>query len=423
MFGALLVVGGILLGQADSVPVADLKLEVRQLVRQLNAPRLADRNTAEERLLALGPEVLEHLPSPTDNAPAEVQQRVARIRQVLQKQMARSTAQASTVTLRGNLPLPEILSALEEQTGNKITGMQGFDPRDVDVTLEVNFNKTPFWQALDQVVDQANLTVYNYGAEKAVTLRPRSEGLAPRVGRAYYQGPFRFEPTQIEAARDLRNVSQKSLHLTIEVAWEPTLAPISLLLPMNRIEAMDEDGNLLPVDGQQAELEVPVTADSMASELRIPFVLPPRSVKQITQLTGVMKALLPGKIETFRFEDLEKAKDVEQRVAGVTVMLEGVRKNNELWEVRVRVRFDNAGEALQSHRGWIFDNEVYLQGPDGKPITWGTYETTRQTENEVGLAYMFSLEGSLAGHTLVYKTPAVILTAEIPYQIKDVPLP
>jgi len=131
---------------------------------------------------------------------------------------------------------------------------------------------------------------------------------------------------------------------------------------------------------------------------------------------------LPGKTETFRFQDLEQAKEVEQRIAGVTVMLEGARKNNELWEIRLRVRFDEAGQALQSHRNWIFDNEVRLQNPEGKSITWGSYETTRQTENEVGLAYLFSVE-SLQGFTLVYKTPGVILTTEIPYEIKDVPLP
>jgi len=423
MVGALLVLGGVLFGQADAAPRPDLELEVRRLVRQLNSPRLAERNSAEERLLKLGPEVLEYLPASGDHMPAEVEQRVARLRQVLQKEVARSTAQASTVTLRGNLPLGEILSAMEKQTGNKITGMGGFDPHASTQRLEVRFDEKPFWQAIDEVVDQANLTVYNYGPEKAVTLRPHSEGLAPRVGRAWYQGPFRFEAVRIEAARDLRNAAQKSLSLTVEVAWEPTLVPISLLLPMSRIEAIDEEGHLLPLDSPQAELEVPITADSMASELRIPLVLPPRSVQQIAQLRGVMTALLPGKIETFRFQDLEKAKDVEQRIAGVTVTRVGGRKNHELWEVRLRVRFDHAGEALQSHRGWIFDNEVYLEGTDGKPITWGTYETTRQTENEVGLAYMFSVEGSLAGHTLVYKTPGVILTAEIPYQVKDIPLP
>jgi PAS domain-containing protein len=423
MFGAFLVVSGILLGQtAPTPPAAELKLEVRRLVRQLNAPRLADRNAAEERLLGLGPAVLEHLPTAAENTPAEVEQRVARVRQVLQQKLARSAAQASTVTLRGNLPLSDIIAALEEQTGNTIVGMQGFNPRALDLTLEVALDQTPFWQALDQVADQANLTVYNYGPEKAVTLRPRVEGLVPRVGRACYQGPFRFEPSQIEAVRNLRAPTQQSLNLTLEVAWEPKLSPISLLLPMDRIEAVDENGNRLTVDGQLAELEVPVTADAMASELRIPLVLPPRSVKQIARLKGAMTALLPGKIETFRFKDLEQAKEVEQRIAGVTVMLEGARKNNEVWEVRIRVRFDDAGQALQSHRNWIFDNEVSLQDPDGKSITWGSYETTRQTENEVGLAYLFSVE-SLKGFTLLYKTPGVILTTEIPYEIKDVPLP
>ena len=83
-------------------------------------------------------------------------------------------------------------------------------------------------------------------------------------------------------------------------------------------------------------------------------------------------AMIPGRIETFRFTKLAGAKDVQQRIAGVTVTLEEVRKNNEAWEVRMLVRFDDAGDALASHRTWIFSNEAYLEGPDGKPIAYDT---------------------------------------------------
>ena len=53
------------------------------------------------------------------------------------------------------------------------------------------------------------------------------------------------------------------------------------------------------------------------------------------------------------------------------------------------VRFDDAGDALASHRQWIFNNEAYLEGPDGKPIAYDSFETTAQGKNEVGMAYLF----------------------------------
>jgi len=424
MFGVLLVFGGMLAGQVERpADTSAMNLEVRRLVRQLNAPRKAERDAAEERLTALGPAVLDHLPPPSETMAAEEKLRLGRIRQALQQQQARAVAQGSTVTLQADaMPLSEILAALEAQSGNKIAGGAELKQRGFDPALKASFDKTLFWHALDQVLDQAKLTVYSFGEDKAVTLRPQIAAQPPRCGRAHYQGPFRFEPTSVEARRDLRDPAQQSLSVVLEVAWEPRLAPISLQLPLDRLEAVDENGNRLPVDGRQAEWEIPVTPESMAKDLRIPLALPPRSVKQIAQLKGTMTALIPGKVETFRFENLEGAKDVEKRVAGVTVILEGVRKREKIHEVRVRVRFDDAAESLQSHRTWIFDNEVHLEGPDGKPIAWGTYETTRRTENEVGVAYFFDLE-KLAGHTLVYKTPGAILSAEVPFEIKEIPLP
>jgi PAS domain-containing protein len=160
-----------------------------------------------------------------------------------------------------------------------------------------------------------------------------------------------------------------------------------------------------------------------AVTLEIPFELPSRDVKSIARLKSKLTALLPGKVETFRFGDLEEANQVEKRIAGVTVVLEQVRKNRAVWEIRLAVRFDEAGDALESHRTWIYDNEIYLEAADGESTEWATFETTRQTEDEVGAAYYFAVDGPLTGYTLVYKTPALILSKEIEYEIGGIDLP
>lgn len=425
MFGALVAFGGLFLCQADHATAAGpLPMEVRRLVRQLDAPRLADRNTAEQKLIGLGPGVLEHLPGVSESVSAETRQRLDRIRQVLQQELAREAAAASTVTLRGQaLPLGEILAAIQQQTANPIAGAGELKQMGIDPKLEIDFDQTPFWEAIDQVLDRANLAVYSFGQPKALTVRPRGPGQPGRCGRACYGGPFRFEPTSVEARRDLRDLAQQSLHVVLEVTWEPRLAPIVLQLPLKQVEALDDSGGRITVENREAEWEVPVSPDAMAKELRIPLALPPRSVQKIARLKGTLTALLPGKIETFRFADLSGAGPLQQRIAGVTVAVEGTRKSSKGHEIRLRVRFDQANEALQSHRNWIFDNEAYLEGPDGKRIAWGSYETTRQTDNELGIAYLFPVQEPLAGYTMVYKTPGLILSAAIPFEVKDLPLP
>ena len=426
MFGSLAVMAGILLGQADTPLDEDLGLQVRRLVRQLDALELDRRNDAEQQLVKLGPAILNLLGELEEGKSAEVKQRIGRIRQKLQRVLAESAVKASVVTLRGEaMPLSKILSAIQEQTGNTIVDFRRrFGQQAPDPELDVDFDKTPFWEALDRVLDQAELSVYPYGEAKAVSVVARTDTQLPRSAQASYSGPFRFEAIGIRAERDLRNPGNDSLVLTLEVAWEPRLAPINLQQRMADLMAVDENGAPLPIAVRQAELEVPVNPESMAVELTVPLALPPRNVKQIAQLKGSLTALVPGKIETFRFKDLAEAKNVERRVAGVTVVLEQVRKRNEgIWEVRMGVRFDQAGGALASHRTWIEENEAFLEGPDGKPIDWATFETTRQTENEVGFAYLFGLDGPLAGHSFVYKTPGMIFSAGLEYQVKGIDLP
>lgn len=425
MIQSLLLVTGLLVAQSAPAPDEGLAAEVRRLVRQLDAPQLAQREAAEKALLKLGPQVLDLLPPIESRTPAEVAQRVGRLRQRLQTQLAESAARVSKVTLeQDQIPLSKALAAIEKQTGNKIVdtradrGAAAADPE-----IRVELQSVPFWRALDEVLDEAEMDVYLYGEEKALRIVPRPEGHGPRAGRAAYAGPFRIEPIRIYADCDLRQQANRSLGVILELTWEPRLAPISLQARLADLSAVDNRGEPISIDTQGAELEVPIEPDALAKELKVPLALPSREAKKIASLKGRFTALLPGKTETFRFSKLPEAKDVQQRAAGVTVTLEQVRKNNRSWEIRVMVRFDEANEALQSHRGWIFDNEVYLEGPEGKRVKPGVFETIRQTKNEVGVAYLFRSELPLEQYSLVYKTAGLILPVPLEFELRDIELP
>ena len=424
MLHSTLLIALVLSGQAPSTVDDDLRATVDRLVVQLNARQLTQREAAEERLLELGPDVLGLLPPVTPRMKAEVRQRVERIRQKLQRSVAESAASASSVTLAAErMPLSQVLAALEEQSGNKIVDFrERFGQPVTDRALNVDFDKTPFWQALDRVLDLAELSVYPFGEERAICLVAREDAPLPRGASASYSGPFRIEPIRIFARDELRDPQGRLMQLTLEVAWEPRLKPISLVQRMADLKAVDENGDELALDDTQAELEIPA-GDATTVELILPMALPPRRVEQIARLQGRLTAMIPGRIETFTFDDVTRAKNVQKRAAGVTVTLDQARKNNDLWEVRMRVRFDRPGEALQSHRGWILDNEAYLVDAQGKPIPCDTTEVTGQSENEMGIAYLFFLDNPPTGYRFVYKTPGAVVAKEFDYEIKGVKLP
>ncbi len=409
---------------SQSASADELSTTVKKLVRQLDAPRLAEREKAEADLLGLGPEAVELLPEAGPRTSAETKERLGRIRRKLEEAAAQSAAAAATVTFHGEgVPLSKFLEEVERQTGNKIVDRrEKFGQEKTDPALKIDLDKVPFWEALDRVLDQAGMTVYPYATEPAVSFVARPEN-AVRGGHTVYPGPFRIEPTAVIATRELNDLEEGSLQVKLQVSWEPRLRPISLRQQFADLKAADENGRPLSVNGSGGELEAQVDRDDTTVEMYLPFALPSRDVKKIASLDGAIDVILPGKAAEFRFDKLTASKMVEKRVGGVTVIFEEARRSEDVWEIAVSVRFDKAGSALESHRGWIFNNEAYLETPEGKKIKDDGFETTQQTENQIGLTYLFNLDTPPDKMTFVYKTPTAILPARFEYRLKEISLP
>jgi hypothetical protein len=407
--------------------------ELHQLVQQLNDDRAAERDAAEARLLELAGSIaaevdrfLEMLPDESAEMPLAVRERLARIRNTVQDRVAKAAVQGTKVRLSAKkMPLAEVFAAIEKQTGNRFVDNRdpdaGGNPPQSAVTVELK--DEPFWPAIDRVLDQAAAGIYAYGGEDALSIVSRPPGDAARYGRASYSGPFRVELLEVQAQRNLRQPASDSLKLQLEVAWEPRLRPIAISQPVADIEAIADDGKKLTIEQPQAVLDVEVPGGTQAAEVILPFELPPRGAKRIRSLRGKLRALVPGRQVTFRFDDLAKGAGKTKRLGGIQVTIDDVRKNNEIWEIHMRFALDEANSALESHRGWVFQNLSYLEGKDSEPIDNAGFETTRQTANEVGIAYLFDLPQGVEGLTWVYKTPAAIVELPVAYELKNIALP
>jgi hypothetical protein len=423
---------------ADS-PDAELALRVDQLVRRLGDARAAERETAEKELLEIAgasgrqaARLLALLPEPNELMPPGVLDRLAQIRRQVEARAAKASAEGSTFTFSVNqAPLVDVLAAIEKQTGNRLVDKRqqfGGDANGPAITLNASFEAEPFWSAVDQLLDQANLSIYTYGEEDALSIVPRGPDDGPRFGWAVYQGPFRFEVLEVQTQRNLRQPARKGLRLQLEASWEPRLQPIALSQPAADLAATDDTGRPLAPAQPQAVFDVEVSRGTQAAEIILPFELPPRDVKQIASLRGKLKALVPGQRARFKFGDLAAAAGKSQRIGGVQVTVDAVRKNNMIWEIHMRLSLDEPNRALESHRGWVFQNASQLEDAAGARLEDASagFEVTRQTPNEVGVAYLFALpEGkeNLDGLTWVYETPAAIVELLIDYEIKAIDLP
>lgn len=415
--------------QAAETQEQDLATTIRKLVRDLDAPEKSKRDEAEQALLGLGSAAVDLLPETNERTPAEVALRIGRVRSQLERSRAEDSVKATLVTMTDDeLSLDDALQALEKQTGNKLVDYRGQFGQEVsDQKIKLQCAGIPFWEAVDQILDQSGLTTYPYPdpdqSPNALALVGRSQTQVQRHGNASYAGSFRIEATEFDAHRDLRDPSNQTLQLLLEATWEPRLNPILIMQPADGIQASDESGATLQPSSDGNEMEIPVNPGAKTVEMPFHFALPDRKIQRIASLKGKFLALMPGRVETFKFDKLDKAKKVERKKAGVTVVLDEVFKNQDVWEVRIRILFDKSSAALESHRGWILNNEAYLEDKNKEVIPYGSLNTTRQTETEVGIAYLFDLPNGPKGLTFIYKTPSAIINVPVDYELKDLVLP
>jgi hypothetical protein len=419
MLTPFLVIGCLLGGE----PAGDaaLKTEVPRLVRKLGADTKDQRAQAETRLIQLGPGVLDYLPAPESQQDEAVKIALVHIRGILQQTRAAASIEASIVTLHGSMKVSKALAEIQKQTDNKIADLpRAADATIPDAEITVDFNKTPFWTALDSVLDQARLSIYPYGQPGALQIVPRGPNDLPRTGRAAIQGPLRIEPVSVLAKRELRSSSPPALQVSLEVAWEPRLQPIAVKQRMASLKVLDSSGGSIAAESPEAEKEAFPRSGSSALEMDIALAMPAQPVKEIASLSGTLRAMMLGKVEEFRFTDL-KGKQ-QKRNAAATVTLDEVRKNGNAWEVFVRLRFDDAGDALESHRNWVLQNEAYFE-QSGKAIPPDSMETTLRTKNEIGVGYVFALPELPKNLVFVYKTAGMVVTKDFPYEVRGVKMP
>lgn len=419
---------------ASSRADTELAQQINRLVQQLDDDRAAEREAAETKLLELAgttaaeiDRFLELLPEENDQMPLGVRDRLTSIREQVEDRVAKAAVIGTKITLSAKqMPLAEVFAEIEKQTGNRLADNRQGDAPDAAAmsgSVAIELKDEPFWPAVDQILDQVGLSVYNYGGTDALSLVSRPEYEGKRFGRATYSGPLRFEVLEIQSQRNLRQPERKSLKVQMEVAWEPRLRPIGLSQPIEDVTATTDTGATLSVSQPDAVMDVEVPDGTQAAEIILPFELPARDATKLASLKGRLRALVPGRQVKFEFSDLASAAGKSQRRGGVQVTLDDVRKNNAIWEVHMRMALDEANNALESHRGWVFQNKSYLVGANGEPIENVGLETTRQSRSEVGVAYLFDLPAGIDGLTWVYETPAAIVELPVEYEIKDIELP
>ncbi len=422
----------------EAAPSTDNRQQIEKLVEQLDAADAAERDAAEKQLVELGLKdksaaageaFVDLLPKPNDEMPQEVQVRLTRIASDVRNRLAKQAIEGTTVTLDvADAPLDDVLKELERQTGNRVEDYrEQFGQETADKLVTYSGKDQPFWAALDKILDGAQMSPYNDSGDASLAIIDRDRGVLRRAaGRAVYSGPFRIEATGASSQRGIRSPDQSGLSVDWEISWEPRLQPIGLALRTEDLKVVCDDGREAPaIDAGDEIFNVEVASGSHAADVTVSLQLPARQSEKLATIEGRLTALVPGRMAELTFDNLADAKDVTQRAGEVAVTVDRVVKNQALWEIHIRLAVESSDTALDATGGWVYQNVATLVDKEGEVLDNAGFETTMQTEDEVGFAYFYELpEGrDLKDYAWVYRTPASIIAVPVEFKLEDVPLP
>lgn len=397
----------------------DLKADVLEWVDELDAPNLSTRKAAERALIAAGPEALEFLPESKAGISIEAAERLNRVRKALKAQRTESETKSGSITIQLSdvSTLGEALEAISRDSGVEFEfeGNESLAISPVDTPLS-------FWHAVDLVLDQAGLDINFYGGDVGtLQLTSRNPERPSRVDSAAYTGVYRIEPTMVTARRNLSDPTMNGLTVAVEISWEPRLTPIGLTIPISQVTGRLDDDAILEPQESGDTIDIATNSDIAFSEFYLPLKLPAGQPNKIEAISGTMRALLPGKQQTFELS--LAASGNNKTIDAMTVQIEAIRKNGPLHEIRVGVELQDADRSLESHRHWIFENDVHVKLKDGSRADHLGYEVYRQTDSDVGIGYLFDLGEAVKESSLIYKSPTAVVPNEVPFVIQDIALP
>lgn len=411
------------LANAQSVQDDEMKVaaKVVQLQLQLEDANLAKRESAEKELIDLGVGVLEYLEPATDETPTEAVERLGRIRKALEAVAVESHTKPRRISLQGSYSVKEAIELLAQKSKNKIVWPATIEDSIEAKKLDLDIDNQPFWRAIDKLADRASMRVDSFNSQPGQIMLVPADPNAAKVP-VDSNGIFQASVLQVSATRNLENPALNYCGVRIRIRWEPRLAPIMLSMPASGITVIDEFDEKIKLPNPDAVFSAGVQPEIPEVELVIPIGLVDRQVENISELQATLKATLPGRAETFEFKKIGRLQaGFRQSKAGVSVSYEGFQKNEDLYGVKVKYSFDEAGGALESHLGWVYENPLKLIDAQGKEYLPLTIESAGRTENSVAIRYYFSNDP--APMDLRCETAAAIVSTEVKIRLKDIPLP
>ncbi len=135
--------------------------------------------------------------------------------------------------------------------------------------------------------------------------------------------------------------------------------------------------------------EVVIRPENPMAEINLNLNAPEREARKIASLRVKADVTIPGGMRTFKFRSLAE-KDVTVKQGDVSLTLEDLEVDEQVWKVNVTLTYPDEGPAFESYRQGLFNNRLWLQRADGSRFEHnGGFSSTGSDGGKLGFEYIF----------------------------------
>ncbi len=401
-------------GQIVNAQPIENEQQVIDLIHDLDAGSIIQRNGAEAQLTKMGPPVLKFLDRPRS---AEAAFRSARIRKSIERQVLSQAISPTRINLVGEFSLPSLVEQIEEQSGNQL---------DISVSsaqpIEINLNDQTFWSAIESICSQQQLSLdHDRSTARKLVLRPRDDFEEPPDMLAHHsQGPFRLECTSLASPSHRRSARAK-----FRLFWEPRINPLTVRIPLSTFSIEDEAGGQWATFNSAATLNLHPGKDQGYVEFETPM-------RRLTSESSAkfircqLQIIVVGQAITLLFDDViseSKRPNRSTRSFGdLTVRFGQIQLNRRSLSLELISTYNPRSMAseIESHFRWSqFHQADLIDSMSGNRLKYSESRQIRQDPFEYSIEFGFNLsnEGSNK-YGLDYKLPSGLQSADATFEIK-----
>lgn len=410
---------------------------IAELIGQLASDQWQERESAQQRLVALGPGAIDALTAAANRADADPETRTrAAAALVAIHQLDTDGPTLLTMHFK-DAPAQQVLDSIEAQAHTRFN-TEGFllPP---SRTLSVEADRRPFWEVMGQVCTELGLApTYEDRSSNQIRLQRSPQNWLTRAPHQFV-GPFVVSVLDVHRSRRIDLTGTRGLDDRFGVQMVLNPEPKVTVTTVSRLDlraATDDAGNsLLPPTGAAAARFISYGSSRPAQQIEVPLLYPEKPGSRITVLRGRFQVGIGQDIRRFQVDELLGTMKVTTPIAdGPAIEVQASKSTGDTCILTVTLKRNgqplDRWQAMTNHVA-----NIALEDSDGNRMSTNGWSGSggddefkytghyRQTQFPARFGQALGPKRLGEPTRLVWDVPTKVKTIKLDIEFRDLPMP